>query len=296
MTTAQRLLLFSAGIAVLLLACPGPDGDTWWRWVLWYMAVMALEASIRPRAASRGVFDQRVRVIVEGTLDQAGVLALFDPRPETAVAALARAERWSRGSKLPGWTLASGLTSEEAQRVQNYLRFRGVHATSGPDEALSDLRTGASAAAKMLAFCLTAVAVDHSSGRFEGVPLTVLALTAWLACAALLHRAVVAGVQRARWVPEVSDDAMAQAERDAATDLPLKPGMALMLIHPGDSPIQTIKVVRELTGLGLRGAKDLVDSTSTGPTVVAHGLDDDAASDALRALVRVGARAAVTGV
>ncbi|WP_425956759.1 ribosomal protein L7/L12 [Xylanimonas sp. McL0601] len=293
MTIARRLLLLTAASAVLLVASPRPDGDTWWRWVLWYIAIVALESSIRPRAASRGVSDERVRVLDEGALDRTGVLALFDPRPAPLVAALARAERWTAGSKLPGWTLASGLTPSEARRAHAYLRLRGVRATSGPDESLRNLRTAAGAAAKILALGLTAVVVDGSLWGLDGIPLAVVALVAWVGCVMLLHRVVVDGMRRVRWVPQVSDDVLAAAEGHPVADLPLRPGIALVLVDPGDSPIHTIKEVRALTGLGLREAKDLVDRTSTGPSVVVDGLDDDAASDALRALLRAGARASV---
>src|SRR5438093_1430127 len=45
----------------------------------------------------------------------------------------------------------------------------------------------------------------------------------------------------------------------AAAAAPEKDEFTVMLTAPGEKKIQVIKVVRELTGLGLKEAKDLVD-------------------------------------
>jgi len=54
----------------------------------------------------------------------------------------------------------------------------------------------------------------------------------------------------------------------------------------GDKKIQVIKVVRELTGLGLKEAKDLVESA---PGKILEGIDKDAADSAKDKLQEQGA-------
>ena len=56
----------------------------------------------------------------------------------------------------------------------------------------------------------------------------------------------------------------------------------------GDKKIQVIKVVRELTGLGLKEAKDLVDGA---PKPVKEGIAKADAEAALKKLVDAGAKA-----
>jgi len=58
----------------------------------------------------------------------------------------------------------------------------------------------------------------------------------------------------------------------------------------GDKKIQIIKVVRELTGLGLKEAKDLVESA---PGKILEGVDKDAAESAKVKLQEQGATAEV---
>ena len=58
----------------------------------------------------------------------------------------------------------------------------------------------------------------------------------------------------------------------------------------GEKKIQVIKVVRELTGLGLKEAKDLVESA---PGKVLEGISKDAAEEAKKKLEEQGATAEV---
>lgn len=60
-----------------------------------------------------------------------------------------------------------------------------------------------------------------------------------------------------------------------------KSSFDVMLMAVGDKKIQVIKVVRELTGLGLKEAKDLVDGA---PKVVKTGLSKEEA-DAVKAKI-----------
>ncbi len=56
----------------------------------------------------------------------------------------------------------------------------------------------------------------------------------------------------------------------------------------GSSKIQVIKVVRSITGLGLKEAKELVESAPKG--VVKEGVDKDEAEDVKKQLEEVGAQ------
>ena len=59
------------------------------------------------------------------------------------------------------------------------------------------------------------------------------------------------------------------------------------LTEVGAQKVKVIKVVREATGLGLKEAKELVDSA---PKVVKEQLDKDAAEDLKKKLEEVGAK------
>jgi large subunit ribosomal protein L7/L12 len=61
----------------------------------------------------------------------------------------------------------------------------------------------------------------------------------------------------------------------------------VVLNAAGDKKIQVIKVVRELTGLGLKEAKEVVDSA---PSKVKEGVSKDEANAAMEKLQEVGAQ------
>jgi|SRR5690606_31325455 len=61
----------------------------------------------------------------------------------------------------------------------------------------------------------------------------------------------------------------------------------VVLLEAGDKKVNVIKVVRELTGLGLKEAKEKVD---TAPQVVAEGISKEAAEDAKKKLEEAGAK------
>ena len=61
----------------------------------------------------------------------------------------------------------------------------------------------------------------------------------------------------------------------------------VVLTEAGDKKVNVIKVVRELTGLGLKEAKEKVD---TAPQVIAEGLSKEAAEDAKKKLEEAGAK------
>ena len=61
----------------------------------------------------------------------------------------------------------------------------------------------------------------------------------------------------------------------------------VVLTEAGDKKVNVIKAVRELTGLGLKEAKEKVDGA---PQVVAEGVSKEAAEDAKKKLEEAGAK------
>ena len=76
---------------------------------------------------------------------------------------------------------------------------------------------------------------------------------------------------------------------DAAADEE-KSEFDVILTGAGDKKIQVIKVVRELTGLGLKEAKDLVDGA---PKIVKDGVSKDDAAKMKASLEEQGATVAI---
>ena len=71
----------------------------------------------------------------------------------------------------------------------------------------------------------------------------------------------------------------------AAAAAPEKEEFNVVLTGSGDKKIQVIKVVRELTGLGLKEAKDLVDGA---PKAVKEGVNKAEAEEIKKKLEEVG--------
>jgi large subunit ribosomal protein L7/L12 len=63
-----------------------------------------------------------------------------------------------------------------------------------------------------------------------------------------------------------------------------------MLTAAGDNKVNVIKVVRAVTGLGLKEAKDLVDGA---PKPVKEGIPKKDADDILKQLTEAGAKAEI---
>jgi len=61
----------------------------------------------------------------------------------------------------------------------------------------------------------------------------------------------------------------------------------VVLTEAGEKKVNVIKAVRELTGLGLKEAKEKVD---TAPQVIAEGVSKEAAEDAKKKLEEAGAK------
>ena len=62
----------------------------------------------------------------------------------------------------------------------------------------------------------------------------------------------------------------------------------MILAEVGPNKVSVIKAVREITGLGLKEAKDLVDAA---PKPIKEGVDKAAAEDAKKKLEDAGAKA-----
>ena len=85
---------------------------------------------------------------------------------------------------------------------------------------------------------------------------------------------------------------MVMAAPTAAEEIEEKTEYNLMLDEvPADKKIAVLKVVRSLTGLGLKEAKELVESA---PKQVQEGLAKDAAEDAKKQIEDAGGKASLT--
>lgn len=85
---------------------------------------------------------------------------------------------------------------------------------------------------------------------------------------------------------------MIMAAPVAAEEVEEKTEFNLMLDEvPADKKIAVLKVVRSLTGLGLKEAKELVESA---PKQVQEGLGKDAAEDAKKQIEDAGGKASLT--
>ncbi|BCW68018.1 50S ribosomal protein L7/L12 [Arthrobacter sp. YAF17] len=81
--------------------------------------------------------------------------------------------------------------------------------------------------------------------------------------------------------------AVAGPAAGAAAEEEEKTAFDVVLEHPGDKKIAVIKEVRAITSLGLKEAKDLVDSA---PKAVLEGVTKEAAEKAVAQLEEAGAR------
>jgi large subunit ribosomal protein L7/L12 len=79
---------------------------------------------------------------------------------------------------------------------------------------------------------------------------------------------------------------MPGAAAEAAPEEEEQTSFDVILTGPGDKKIQVIKVVRSLTSLGLKEAKELVDSA---PKAVREGVTRDEAEDVKKQLEEAGA-------
>jgi large subunit ribosomal protein L7/L12 len=94
------------------------------------------------------------------------------------------------------------------------------------------------------------------------------------------------GVSAAAPVAVAAPGAAPAAAGDGATAGEEKSSFDVVLAGAGDKKIQVIKVVRAITGLGLKEAKDLVDGA---PNPVKEGVAQDEAEQIKAQLEEVGA-------
>jgi large subunit ribosomal protein L7/L12 len=80
----------------------------------------------------------------------------------------------------------------------------------------------------------------------------------------------------------------ASASAEAAADKEEKTSFDVHLVSAGDQKINVIKVIREVTTLGLKEAKDLVDGA---PKVVKEGVKKEEAEEIKKKLEAAGAKA-----
>ena len=92
------------------------------------------------------------------------------------------------------------------------------------------------------------------------------------------------GVSAASMAAPAAGGAAAAAEVEEQTEF------NVMLLEAGANKVQVIKAVRELTGLGLKEAKDLVDGA---PKAVKEAIPKADAQAALKKLLDAGAKAEV---
>ncbi|MCC6522338.1 MAG: 50S ribosomal protein L7/L12 [Polyangiaceae bacterium] len=93
-----------------------------------------------------------------------------------------------------------------------------------------------------------------------------------------------------KWGVKAAPAAVAVAAGPAAAAVEAAPEQtefSVVLAVAGDKKIQVIKVVRELTGLGLKEAKELVEGA---PKPVKEGVSKDEANDIKKKLEEAGAK------
>jgi large subunit ribosomal protein L7/L12 len=88
----------------------------------------------------------------------------------------------------------------------------------------------------------------------------------------------------------VSAAAVAVAGPAAAAAVEEKTEFDVVLVSAGDQKVNVIKVVRAVTGLGLKEAKDMVDGA---PKTIKEGVAKAEADDVLKQLIEAGAKAEI---
>ncbi|MGH7813817.1 MAG: 50S ribosomal protein L7/L12 [Candidatus Binataceae bacterium] len=100
--------------------------------------------------------------------------------------------------------------------------------------------------------------------------------------------ALVKELEQELGVSAAAPVAMAAAPAGGAAAAPEQDEFNVVLTGSGDKKIQVIKVVRELTGLGLKEAKDLVDGA---PKAVKEGVSKAEAEEIKKKIVEAGGTA-----
>ena len=104
----------------------------------------------------------------------------------------------------------------------------------------------------------------------------------------VLEAAQLSKLLEEKWgVSAAAPVAVAAAGAAAAAPVEVKDEFTVMLTGVGDKKINVIKAVREITGLGLKEAKDLVEGA---PKPVKEGVNKEEAAKIKATLEKVGAK------
>src|SRR4051812_3700180 len=107
----------------------------------------------------------------------------------------------------------------------------------------------------------------------------------------VLQAAELSKLLEEKWGVSAAAPVAVAATQSAFAEAPAeKTTFDVILVSSGDKKIEVIKVVRELTGLGLKEAKELVDSA---PKALKHGTNKDEASSFKEKLEAAGAKVEV---
>ena len=104
----------------------------------------------------------------------------------------------------------------------------------------------------------------------------------------VLEAAELAKLLEEKWGVSAAAPVAVAAAGGAAAGAPAKDSFDVLLADGGANKINVIKVVREVTGLGLKEAKDLVDGA---PKNVKEAIAKADAEAAVKKLVEAGAKA-----
>jgi large subunit ribosomal protein L7/L12 len=112
-----------------------------------------------------------------------------------------------------------------------------------------------------------------------------------LSALTVLEAAELAKLLEEKWgVSAAAAVAVAAAPGAAAAAVEEQTEFTVVLEAVGEKKIEVIKVVREITALGLKEAKDLVEAA---PKPVKEGIDKNAAEELKKKLEAVGAKVAL---
>ena len=82
----------------------------------------------------------------------------------------------------------------------------------------------------------------------------------------------------------------AASPADAASDVEEKSSFDVELKSIGEKKISVIKVVRDITGQGLKEAKDIVDAAASAPQIIREGVAKDEAQEMKKKFEEAGAQ------
>ena len=113
-----------------------------------------------------------------------------------------------------------------------------------------------------------------------------------LSALTVLEAAELSKLLETKWgVSAAAPVAVAAAGAAAAAPVEVKDEFSVILAAAGDKKINVIKAVREITGLGLKEAKDLVEGA---PKPIKEGIPKDEAEAIKKKFEDVGAKVTIT--